>query len=120
MAKRTIDIDAKLLGLERTLEDDILDIMEGYVKDSIGKVTSNNIYDSQSYFDRKELDSYIRNIVYDVLKEVFGTTLIHSNNGKSFKQQLFYELESNGFVRDCPTCYWNTVKYGKIKAIPKE
>jgi len=47
MAKKIRDVDlyAQFLGLERTLEDDILDLMEDYVKDTadsvIGEVIPN-------------------------------------------------------------------------------
>lgn len=116
MKTRDVDLSAQFLGLEKTLEDDILDIMEGLVKENATNVIEEVIQDIKTDSDLHNLDNHIRNIVYDVLKEVLGTSLItRGGSGKSFKQQLFFELEKNGFVRDCPTCYFNTQKLGKIK-----
>ncbi len=118
MASKTRDIDlhAQLLGLERVLEDDILDIMEGYVKDTTDNIVGGIIQDKVGNSQHNELKIFIRDVVYDVLREVLGNDLIDSKSGsRSFKQQLFYELEKNGFVRDCPTCYFNTKRLGKIK-----
>ena len=118
MAKKTRDVDlyAQFLGLERTLEDDILDLMEDYVKDTADSVIGEVIQDKGNIKQRDEIKQYIRDIVYEVLKEVFGDTLIkNKSGGKAFKEQLFWELEKNGFVRDCPTCYFNTMRLGKIK-----
>ncbi len=118
MAKKTRDVDlyAQFLGLERTLEDDILDLMEDYVKDTADSVIGEVIQDRGGVTQREELKSFIRGVVLEVLKEVLGTDLIGSKSStRSFKQQLFYELEKNGFVRDCPTCYFNTMRLGKIK-----
>ena len=118
MAKRTRDVDlyAQFLGLERTLEDDILDLMEEYVKDTADSVIGGVIQDKGGVSQKEEIKTFIREIIFEVLKEVLGTDLIGSkSSSRSFKQQLFYELEKNGFVRDCPTCYFNTMRLGKIK-----
>ncbi len=118
MGKKTRDVDlyAQFLGLERTLEDDILDLMEDYVKDTADNVITEVIQERGGVNQREELKAFIRGVVLEVLKEVLGTDLIGSRSStRSFKQQLFYELEKNGFVRDCPTCYFNTMKLGKIK-----
>lgn len=113
---RDVDLYAQFLGLERTLEDDILDLMEDYVKDTADNVIGEVIKERGGTTQREEIKAFIRDVVYDVLREVLGDTLVKRNNsGKSFKQQLFWELEANGFVRDCPTCYFNTMKLGKIK-----
>ncbi len=118
MATKTRDVDlyAQFLGLERTLEDDILDLMEDYVKETADSVIGEVISDRGGVSQREEIKSFIRDVVYDVLREVLGDTLVkRGNSGKSFKQQLFWELEANGFVRDCPTCYFNTMRLGKMK-----
>ena len=118
MAKKTRDVDlsAQFLGLERTLEDDILDLMEEYVKDTADSVIGKVIQEKGNTRQKEKIKQYVREIVYDVLKEIFGDTLIkHTSGGRGFKEQLFWELEKSGFVRDCPTCYFNTQRLGKIK-----
>ena len=118
MAKKTRDVDlyAQFLGLERTLEDDILDLMEEYVKDTADSVIGGVIQERGGVNQKEEIKAFIRDVVFEVLKEVLGTDLIGSrSSSRSFKQQLFYELEKNGFVRDCPTCYFNTMRLGKMK-----
>lgn len=113
---RVVDLDAEFLGLERTLEDDILDIMDGFVRETATNVVDEVAKEIAKGRNYESLDKYIRNIVYDILKSIFGTTLIMGNmDGRSFLRQLCFQLEKEGFVRDCPTCYFNTQRLGKIK-----
>lgn len=115
--KRDIDLSAQLLGLERTLEDDILDLMESWITDKVDDITKDTISNSKGYKDKTALNEYIRNIVFQVLQEVFGSELVsRGGDGKRFREQLFFQLEKNGFVRDCPTCYFNTIRLGKVKS----
>lgn len=116
MAKtRSVDLSAQLLGLERTLEDDILDLMESYVKDSVDNTIDDFVKDIRSNGDKSKLDEYIRKIVYDVLREVLGETFVRGGSSKSFKDQLFWILETNGFERNCKGCYYQVKNYGKIE-----
>lgn len=113
---RDVDLYAQFLGLERTLEDDILDLMEDYVKDTADSVIGEIIKDKGNIKQRDEIKQYIRDIVYEVLKEVFGETLIKNKSGsKAFKEQLFWLLETNGFERNCRGCYYQVKNYGKIE-----
>lgn len=115
--KRDIDLSAQLLGLERTLEDDILDLMDSWVSDKVSSISKDIVSDSKGYKDRTELVNFIRDIVFQVLQEVFGSELVsRGGDGKRFREQLFFQLEKNGFVRDCPTCYFNTIRLGKVKS----
>ena len=106
--------NASLLGLKKTLEDEILDIMDEWSKDSSFTLTSEVAKDSSEHFKKVELEQFIRSIVYDVLSEMLGDTLIRkASSGKSFKEQLFWELEANGFIRNCKVCYFNMARVGK-------
>lgn len=51
----------------------------------------------------QEKTNEIKNIVLELL------------NDKVFISKLIKILEYEGFVKDCPTCYWNIQKYGKLK-----
>ena len=113
--KRDIDLSAQLLGLERTLEDDILDLMDSWVSDKVSSISKDIVSDSKGYKDKTELVNFIRDIVFQVLREVLGETFIKGNNGNDFKKQLFFELESNGFERNCKGCYYQIKNYGKIE-----
>ena len=102
----TIQLSAEILGLEETLEDNILEIMDNWIKESMyngAKETLKNISDSKSL---EVLESYIRNIVYDILQE---------QKNREHKEKIYNDLEGAGFIKDCPTCTWNIKKYGKLK-----
>ncbi|MDY0277782.1 MAG: hypothetical protein RBQ97_06825 [Acholeplasma sp.] len=47
----------------------------------------------------------------DEIKEI----VIELLSNKDFINKLMNVLEFEGFVKDCPTCYWNIKKYGKLK-----
>jgi len=88
--KRNIDLSANILGLEKTLEDDILDIMEEYVKDTADNIISGVIDDSKKNSARNELNAYIRQVIYDVINELFNGAIDVSGRGRSFTSQLLY------------------------------
>jgi hypothetical protein len=111
---KTIDLSAKLLGLEQTIEDDILDLMGSWVDDTANNVIDNFISNSKVASDRNKLEQFIRNIIYDELKNIFGDTFINRNNPKAFLTQLYFSLETAGFERNCRGCYYQVKNYGKI------
>ncbi len=51
----------------------------------------------------QETKNEMKNIVIELL------------NDKAFVSKLVKTLEHEGFVANCPTCYWNIQKYGKLK-----
>lgn len=117
MAKKTstIDLSSQLLELQETLEDDILDVMNDCVATATDNVVADLIRHRENNKQYDEIAKFVREIVYDVLEETLGSTfVVREYNRRSFQEQLFWVLEKNGFVRDCPTCYFNTVKLGKV------
>ena len=112
--KRNIDLSANILGLEKTLEDDILDIMEEYVKDTANNIISGVIDDSKKNTARNELNAYIRQVVYEVLTDLFNGDINVGGKGRSFTNQLIEWLEIHGFEKDCRSCYYQIKTYGKM------
>lgn len=113
MAQRTIDLSSKMLGLEKVLEDDILDIMEDFVKQSADDVINGKICSIENIRDSKhtELEKYIQEIVYKCIEDMFGG----SYRFKEFRNMLYFDMEKSGFSRFCPTCYINTKRLGELK-----
>jgi len=111
MAQRTIDLSSKMLGLEKVLEDDILDIMEDFVKQSADDVINGKIRSIESIrgSNHTELEKYIQEIVYKCIEDMFGG----SYRFKEFRNMLYFDMEKSGFHRFCPTCIINTKRLGK-------
>lgn len=58
---------------------------------------------NQMLIKEQETRNEIKNIVIELLSD------------KTFVSKLVKTLEYEGFVANCPTCYWNIQKYGKLK-----
>lgn len=58
---------------------------------------------NQMLMREQEIRNEVKNIVLELL------------NDKEFLNKLMKILEYEGFSKDCPTCYWNIQKYGKLK-----
>lgn len=111
---KTVDLSAKLLGLEKTLEDDILDLMGSWVDSTANNIINGVVADAKTSEDKSKLDAYIRNIIHEELKIILGDTFVQGKSTKSFKEQLYFDLECAGFERNCRGCYYQVKNYGKI------
>lgn len=118
---RKWEANASLLGLKETLEDEILAVMDDLAKESweikYGISQGNSQGMASDMLKREEVERYIRGIVLDVIGELFNANL----RGGNSRESLYRALEMyGGFSRLCPTCNWNTMKYGKLPKPPTQ
>lgn len=115
---RKWEANASLLGLKETLEDSILAVMEDISKESWEIPVSSSGGMASDMLKREQVETYIRGIVFDVIGEIFNSNT-RSHDSRAIRENIFQSLEMyGGFSRLCPTCNWNTMKYGKLPKPP--
>lgn len=108
MSKITFDDLVDISSLEKTLEFDIIKLIEKY--DQERNRSAFELYEMQ----QNEIKT--REIILSIVKEVVRQEITSMIKGKSlFNEQVYKELESAGFERDCYGCYMAEKRYGRLR-----
>jgi hypothetical protein len=111
---RKWEANASLLGLKETLEDSILEVMDNIAKESWQIPIESSGGMAHDILKREEVERYITRIVYEVIGDIFRANT-SSCDSRAIRENIYQSLEMyGGFSRLCPTCNWNTMKYGKL------
>lgn len=100
-----------------SFKDDLKYNVEQDLVDMLGLTDNKNSleYDLK-YGIENGIDKYNRIILREQEKtDEIKNIVLELLNDKAFISKLIKILEYDGFVKDCPTCYWNIKKYGKLK-----